>query len=127
VPPHRYSHLTWGGIIQQKYDLKALLMTFFRPDRKYILLSESTNGEMSAGKAALITRHSRWPLGKEGNCAGPENRISIQRLFMPSADFDSTPFHAKRFRISQAAYSKYTSISLHRNNPCPQEWVIWLS
>ena len=39
---------------------------------------------MSAGKAALVTRHSRWPLGKEGNCAEPENRISIQRLFMPS-------------------------------------------
>ena len=41
-------------------------------------------GFQSARKAALLTRHSRWPLGKEGNCVRPENRISIQRLYMPS-------------------------------------------
>ena len=33
----------------------------------------------------LITRHSRWPLGKEGNCVRPEHRTSDSRPLLPGA------------------------------------------
>lgn len=80
----RYFHHTWGGTTQPQFDPDIQKLTIFRPDRWHYSRVDPPTEKRSAGKAALITCHSRWPLGKEGNCARPENRISTQRFIKPS-------------------------------------------
>ena len=68
----------WDGFSPSRKKARRGLL---RGCKKNVRINQRENERK---KAALLTRHSRWPLGKEGNCAGTENRISIQRRYMPS-------------------------------------------